>query len=414
LARPVGGRLAYSGITGQPSSAGLADVQRIALSRDYLPRFFVSQLADYRPTRGGKPGNDIAGGVQNAAIPLYGQEDILVGVPVAIPGQEGTAGVIGPLENTLVVRSDLTGKPTFRAFLGRVRETTAAAEAHQVLPFAALVSGLQPARNLSHPPVFQVAFDYQEAERPILQAAGLSLYPLEPDPAVSRYDLSLRLTRQGNELSGTLEYNTDLFEAATIERMVGHYRTLLEGIAADPERPLSDLLFLTESERQQLLVTWNETAADFPSAASIHSLFEAQVERTPDAPALLFEGERLSYGELNRRANQLAHRLKKLGIGPEVPAGVFVERSTEMVVALLAILKAGGFYVPLDPVYPPERVAFMLADSQAPVILTQAALRGRLPEHEAEVFAWTRIGIAWPTNRRKTRPAGRGQKTWPT
>src|SRR3712207_2358451 len=197
-------------------------------------------------------------------------------------------------------------------------------------------------------------------------------------------------TEQG--LTAELEYNTDLFDAATITRMLGHFQTLLEGIVADPDQHISTLPLLTEAERHQLLVEWNDTQTKYPEDVCIHQLFEAQVERTPDAVAVVFEDERLSYQQLNEKANQLAHHLQALGVGPEVLVGVCMERSLEMVVGLLGILKAGGAYVPLDPSYPKERLAFMLEDSQASVLLSQQRLLEDLPEHESRVVC---LDSAW-------------------
>ena len=253
---------------------------------------------------------------------------------------------------------------------------------HQDLPFEKLVEELQPERDLSRNPLFQVMFVLQNTPRPFPQPAGLSIERVDVLTATSPFDLSLYLRERDGKLIGFFEYNTDLFESSTIERMIGHFKTLLEGIVADPEQPISTLPLLTEAERHQLLVEWNDTAADYPKDSCIHELFEAQVERTPDAIAVQFEGKQLTYRELNSRANQLAHYLQGLGVGPEKFVGICVERSLEMVIGLLGILKAGGAYVPLDPAYPSERLAFMLEDSQVSVLLTQESLieDGRLSD----------------------------------
>ena len=247
----------------------------------------------------------------------------------------------------------------------------------KTLPFEKLVEELRPERDLSRNPLFQVMFVLQNTPRPIPQPTGLSIERVDVLPATSPFDLSLYLREREGKLIGFVEYNTDLFDSSTIERMIGHFETLLKGIVADPEQPISTLPVLTEAERHQLLVEWNDTEADYPKDSCIHELFEAQVEKTPEAIAVQFEEKQLTYRELNSRANQLAHYLRRLGIGPEKLVGICIERSLEMVVGLLGILKAGGAYVPLDPAYPRERLAFMLEDAQVSVLLTQEKFEDR-------------------------------------
>ena len=314
-----------------------------------------------------------------------GQEDILVGSPIANRNSVETEALIGFFLNTLVLRTDLSGDPTFRELLGRVREVALGAYAHQDLPFEKLVEELQPERSLSHTPLFQVLFVLRNTPRPAMKLEGLTLSLLESDIGAAKFDLNLFMVEEAEGLKGSLEYNTDLFDASTIKRMLGHFQVLLEGIVADPEQRLSALPLLTEPERHQLLVEWNDTATDYPRQQCIHDLFESQVERTPDWIAVVFEDQQLTYSELNRRANQVAHYLRKRSVGPEVRVGICVERSIEMMVGLLGILKAGGAYVPLDPQYPQERLAFMLEDSEVPVLLTQQRLLKSLPMHGAEV-----------------------------
>jgi amino acid adenylation domain-containing protein len=300
-----------------------------------------------------------------------GQDDLLVGSPIAGRTRIELEGLIGFFVNTLVLRTDMSGNPTFRELLGRVREVALGAYAHQDLPFEKLVEELQPARDLSHSPLFQVMFILQNVPRAALELAGLTLTPVEVDSGTAKFELTLSMAESADGLRGVWEYNTDLFEAATICRLAGHFQTLLEGIVTDPAQRLSALPLLTDVERQQLLVGWNATQAEYPQETCLHELIEAQVERTPDAVAVVFDGESLTYRELNARANRLAHYLRRRGVGPEVLVGISLERSLEMVVGLLGILKAGGAYMPLDPAYPPARLAFMLEDSQAPVLLTQ-------------------------------------------
>ena len=314
-----------------------------------------------------------------------GQEDIVVGSPIAGRTRVEIEDLIGFFVNTLVLRTDLSGNPSFRELLGRVRETALAANAHQDLPFEKLVEELQPERDLSMSPLFQVMFTLQNAPGEVLELPGLTLSPLEMDNETAKFDLTLSMIEGEGGLRGSIEYNTDLFEEATIERMLGHYETLLEGIVADPEQQLSHLPLLTEGERHQLLVEWNDTRRDYPKDKPIHQLFEAQVERTPEAVAVVFDDQELTYRELNDRANRLAHHLRRLGVGSETLVGIYVERSLEMVVGLLGILKAGGAYLPLDPSYPQERLAFMLEDTKALVLLTQQRLVETLPQHRAQV-----------------------------
>ncbi len=329
-----------------------------------------------------------------------GQEDILVGSPIANRNRNEIEQLIGFFVNTLVLRTDIDGNPSFRELLRRVREVTLGAYAHQDMPFDLLVEELQPQRDLSYTPLFQVMFVLQNAPKSEIELSGLTLSFLDNNSETAMFDLTLYMEETEEGLVGTFEYNTDLFEDNTICRMVGHLQTLLEGIVANPQARLSQLPLLTEPERQTLLVEWNNQKADYPQEQCIHQLFEAQVEWTPDAVAVVFEDVEtqyvtsLTYRELNTRANQLAHYLRSaklscsdsLGVRPEVLVGICMERSLEMVIGLLGILKAGGAYVPLDPNYPQERLAFMLSDSQVPVLLTQQRLLEKLPEHKAQVI----------------------------
>ncbi|MEA5623266.1 non-ribosomal peptide synthetase, partial [Nostoc sp. UHCC 0251] len=315
-----------------------------------------------------------------------GTEDILVGSPIANRDRSEIEGLIGFFLNTLVMRTNLAGNPSFSELLGRVREMAMDAYSHQNLPFEMLVEALQPERDLSHTPLFQVMFVLQNA--PIsqqLELTGLTVSPLVVKSTTTKFDLTLAMEKTATGLVGVWEYNTDLFDASTIERMTGHFLTLLEGIIANPEERISQLPLLTEFEQHQLLVEWTDTQVDYPLDKCIHQLFEEQVQRTPDAVAVVYEDQQLTYQELNSRANQLAHYLKSLGVTADVLVGICVERSIEMVVGLLGILKAGGAYVPLDPEYPTERLHFMLEDAQVSVLLTQQKLLDRLPQHQAKL-----------------------------
>jgi amino acid adenylation domain-containing protein len=277
-----------------------------------------------------------------------------------------------------------------------VRETALEAYAHQDLPFEQLVDTIQPERSLSYTPLFQVALVFQNAPREWFKLRGLRLERIPIESRTSKFDLTLFATETAEGLNLAFEYNTDLFDAARIERMMGHLQKLMEAVVEHPDARIGELDILTESERERLLVEWNETRTEYPSERCIHEFFEEQAETAADKFAIISEDEQLTYRELNRRANQLAHYLKKCGVGPEVLVGLCVRRSWQMVVGLLGILKAGGAYVPLDPAYPAERLRFMLEDANARLILTEKPLLKTLPDTGAEVLLldtdWTKIG----------------------
>ncbi len=328
------------------------------------------------------------------------QEDIIVGSPIANRNRAEIEGLIGFFVNTLVLRTELSGDPTFRELLGRVRETTLGAYEHQDVPFEKLVEELRPERDLSHAPLFQVMFALQNAPGKALELEGLTLHPLRIDHGTSKFDLTLFMWTEGEGLRATVEYSTDLFDASTIKRMLGHFRVLLDAVVANPDQRLSELPLLTAAERRQLLVEWNSTQAEYPADKTVQEMFEQQVERTPEAVAVIFEDEQLTYAELNSRANQLAHFLRGLGIGPQARIGISIERSLEMVVGLLGILKAGSAYVPLDPTYPKERLAFMVGDAKTPVLLTQERLVESLPASQARLV---RLDTDWKAIARQSK-----------
>ncbi len=313
-----------------------------------------------------------------------GQDDLLIGTSTAGRKRSEIQGLMGFFLNTLVLRTNLSGNPTFRELLVRVREVTNSAFAYEDVPFEYLVKELHPERNLALSPLFQVMLTL-EPPLPVLPSAW-TLTQMDVETDTAKFDLYLELDDRPEGLIGRFEYSTDLFDAATIDRMVRHWQTLLEGIVADPERRLSELPLLTETERHRILVEWNATQTEYPMDRCVHQLFEAQVERTPDAVAAIFEDTQLTYRELNQLANQLAHQLQQLSVGPEVLVGICMERSLEMVVGILGILKAGGAYVPLDPVYPDDRLAFMLQDARVSVLLTERGLAERLPQHTVNVL----------------------------
>jgi amino acid adenylation domain-containing protein len=317
-----------------------------------------------------------------------GQEDILVGSPMSGRSRPEFSGVVGDFINMVVLRANLSENPSFREFLGRVRQTVLEALNHQDYPFSFLVEQLAPNRDPSRSPLFQVSFVLQRPHRfeeitkllvmgnqkSQLDFGGLMLEGFNFTQQEGQLDLGMEVTEIGGSLFGNLKYNTDLFEAATIVRLQQHFQTLLEGIVSDPNQKTSNLPLLTGLEQQQLLFELNNTRLDYPQDRCLHHLFEAQVARTPGDIAVRFENKTLTYRELNKRANQLAHYLQTLGVGPDTLVGICLERSLEMVVSLLGVLKAGGAYVPLDPAFPADRLAFMLSDSEAAVLLTQQTL----------------------------------------
>ncbi|WP_254564071.1 non-ribosomal peptide synthetase [Oscillatoria sp. HE19RPO] len=326
---------------------------------------------------------------------LSGQDDIVVGTPVGGRNRQEIEGLIGFFVNSLVLRTDLSGNPSFEQLLGKVREVALQAYTHQDLPFEQLVEALHPTRDLSYTPLFQAMFSLDDDLMPVMELPELSIssYPVEMGTA--KFDLGLSMENTASGLVAEWEYSTDLFDESTIARIARNFQTLLESIVVNSKQKISELSLLTETERHQLHVQWNNTRAEYPQDKCIHQLFEAQVELMPDAVAVVFEGERLTYQELNAKANQLAYYLQSLGVKPEVLVGICVERSVEMVIGLWGVLKAGGAYVPLDPNYPSERLAFMLQDSSVPVLLTQQKLVDKLPPNSTRVVCldsgWEKI-----------------------
>ncbi|KAM3095973.1 amino acid adenylation domain-containing protein [Phormidesmis sp. 146-35] len=329
------------------------------------------------------------------------QTDILVGTPIANRTQSVTESLIGCFVNTLVLRTDLSGDPPFSELLARVREVTLQAYTHQDLPFEQLIEALNLERTLSHAPLFQVMFGVQNVPTTTLALPELTITPQPLESSTAKFDLSLLFSETEQGLLGGLEYNSDLFAVDTIERLIGHLRMLLEGIVTNPQQRLSQLPLLTAAE-QQLLIQWNQTQVVYPEQLCLHQRVERQVEKTPDAIAVVFEGQHLSYRELNTRANQLAHFLHRLGVGAEVRVGICLERSLEMAIALLAVLKAGGAYVPLDPDYPCDRLAFVITDAQVPILLTQQHLKPIVSEFQGQLLCldtdWGQIAQECSTN----------------
>ncbi|MEL7406243.1 MAG: amino acid adenylation domain-containing protein [Cyanobacteria bacterium J06558_2] len=329
-------------------------------------------------------------------------QDIAVGSPIANRNRSEIEPLIGFFVNTLVLRTNLEGEPSFKELLQRVRKTTLDGYAHSDLQFDQLVEVLRPERSSSYNPLFQVMFILENRTVTSRETSALKINPLPVDSVTALFDLTLSMEETDSGLMGLWRYDSDLFEAQTIQRTTANFLTLLEGIVANPQQSIAQLPLLDLAERQQLLVEWNETQSEYAPDKCIHQLFEQQAERTPNAVAVVFEGQKLTYQELNYKANQLANYLSKLGVKPDVVVGLCVERSLAMVVGLLGILKAGGGYVPLDPAYPQERLQFMLQDTQVPVLLTSKNLVSRLPESEATIVLldqdWDVIAQESPDN----------------
>ena len=301
-----------------------------------------------------------------------GDSDIVVAAPVAGRTRHEVEGLIGFFVNTPLYRASLADDPTFRELVARVREVVLEVHAHQEIPFETLASELRWSRDIKAPAMFNTLFNFLSFgdQRPVMQA--LEVAHVQTRHHAAKVDLALVITDEGARLSADLWSDVQLFDRTTSARMLGHFRTLLDGVIANPDGRVSSLPLLGADERQQVLRDWNETARDVGAACCLHQLVEAQAGRTPDAVAVLAEGERLTYAQLNGRANRLAHYLRTRGVGPDVLVGIAIERSPAMIVGLLAILKAGGAYLPLDPAYPPERLAFMLQDAAVGVLLKQA------------------------------------------
>lgn len=323
------------------------------------------------------------------SILLYrytGQEDLIVGSPVANRRRTELEHLLGFFVNTLVLRLDLSGNPTFKEVLQRVRKVALEGYVHQDLPFERLVDELHPKRKLDQNPLFQVMFVFQNAPIAKLKLPGLIVIPFEVESSTSLFDLTVSMEETEHELMGEMIYNSDLFETPTIIRMIRHFRNLLRTVAEHPQQRISEISFLLEAERRQLLSEWNNVPVESSQGKCVHELFEFQVERTPEAIAVVRDEQiHFTYRELNTRANQLAHYLRSSGIGPGKLVGLCVERSLEMIVGLLGILKSNGAYLPLDSEYPEDRLVFMLSDSEVSVLLTQKKLAHKFAGYNVQV-----------------------------
>jgi len=339
------------------------------LSRDQGVTLFMTLLAAYQ-----------------TLLHRYSQQtDIAIGSPVAGRNRKEFDQLIGFFLNMLVLRLDLLGNPTFTETMRRAREVCLGALSHQELPFEKLVEEIHPDREMGQNPLFQVTFAFQNTPRVSLRLP-ITVEEVEVETGIARFDLHLFIEEVNGYLKGYFDYDSNLFHAATIECMVGHFQTLLEGIIGNPEQLISELPLLTDAEKHQLLIEWNNTKTDYPKEDCIHQLLEAQVEFNPNAVAVVYGNDHLTYGDLNALANRVARRLRAARVGPDVLVGVCVERSPELVVGILAVLKAGGAYVPLDPSYPKERLAFMLRDADVAVLLTQKHLFTQLPESNSAMI----------------------------
>ncbi len=359
-----------------------------------LPAELVTALRELGRRRGVTLFMTLLSGFQLLLSRYSGQDDVVVGFPVANRNRIEIEPLVGFFVNTLVLRTDLSGNPMFSQLLTRVRGELLDAWAHQEVPFERLVEELAPERNLAYTPLFQVVLGLQNAPWEVPRLRGPEFQPRAVDTGTSRFDLTLLLEERGEALAGTLEYSTALFDRTTVRRLLGHFRNLLSAAAAEPDEQAAELSLMSAGERAQLLMEWLDTRRPYPREATVRTLFEDQAARTPEAVAVGFGGEQLSYRELNGRANRLAHHLRTLGVGPEAAVAVFMERSVEMVVAILAVTKAGGFYLPLDTGYPPERLAFMLDDVGVGVLLAHQRLLGSLPDHAARVVCVDRESTA--------------------
>jgi amino acid adenylation domain-containing protein/non-ribosomal peptide synthase protein (TIGR01720 family) len=314
-----------------------------------------------------------------------GSTDIVLGTPIAGRNRSEIEGLIGFFVNTLVMRNDLSGDPRFTELIERARDVALGAYAHQDLPFEKLVEELKPPRDLSHSPLFQVAFGFQNTPPPEFELTGLRIDLPDLEDTSAKFDLSMDMVETEDGLAGSLNYATALFERTTIEEMLGHFETLLESIVARPEARLSELPILTDEAKRRIVRDFNETAADYPAERLIHEHFEVLARETPDAVALSFEGEEVTYAALNERANRLAHHLRTMGIGPEDLAGIVLERGVDLVVAVVGVLKSGAAYVPVDPAYPRGRIEFTFRDARVAAVVTLSGLEDLVPEGVARV-----------------------------
>jgi amino acid adenylation domain-containing protein len=351
-----------------------------------LSRALADQLVAFSRAQGATLFMTLLAGFQLLLSRYSNQDDIVVGVPIANRNRAELEEMIGFFANTLALRAKVSNGATFREVLTQVKDNTLSAYDHQDLPFEKLVEEIHPDRNLGQNPLFQVMFSLQNLVRPDFELAGLKLRFMDLGETTAKFDISVFLSETAQGVEGRIEYNTDLFDQLRIQRMIEHYRVLLSAAVSDPDRKAVELPVLTADERAQIVVDWNATQTEYPRNIPMHRLFEQQAERTPKAIALAMGSERITYRALDERANQLAHHLVECGVGAQTLVGIYLERSINMVVALLATLKAGGAYVPLDPAYPRDRIAFIVEDASLRVLITEGSLLGTLPPTQATVI----------------------------
>ena len=369
--------------TDRPRSAD--PTRRAGFRRLTVPKSLSKQAAELGRVAGATPFMTLLAAFNVLLHRYTGQSDIAVGTPIAGRPRSEFGPMIGLFVNSLVLRTDLSGDPDFRELLGRTRRTAVEAYSHQEVPFDQIVSALQPDRGAGHSPLFQVMFAYQDDPLRELQTPGLTLVPMEIEAVAAKFDLTLFATETEKGLVLGLEYDADLFDPSTVDRMLVHYRSLLEVAVEGPGRPIASLPMLPAAERHQLIREWNATRVEHPGDVTAHRLFEQQAARTPGAIAVTSGDRSLTYRELDEQSNRLAHHLRGLGVGPEVIVGVCLARSPELVVGLLGVLKAGGAYVPLDPTYPADRLGYMVADSGATILLAHSDLEDKFAGHHARV-----------------------------
>ena len=363
----------------------LEPTRRAGTQRLTLPKSLTRHAVELGRTAGATPFMTLLAAFHVLLHRSTGQVDLAVGTPIAgRPGAE-FASTVGLFVNSLVLRVDLAGDPDFLEVIARVRRVAIEAYSRQDVPFEQVVAAIQPDRTSGHSPLFQVMFVFQDDPFREIQTPGLKLVPMEVEAVAAKFDLTLFATETGDGLALRLEYDADLFDAATIDRMLAHYRGLLESAVEDPRQPVADLPMLTPAERHLLLREWNATRVEYPTGLPAHRLFERQAARTPEAVAVAATGGSLTYRELDERSNRLAHHLRGLGVGPDGLVGVCLPRSVELVVGLLGVLKAGGAYLPLDPAYPAGRIAGMIEDSSARVLLADSDLIETMGDHSARV-----------------------------
>jgi len=322
-----------------------------------------------------------------------GQEDMLIGTPVSGRSRTELEPLIGYFSNSVVLRMSMGGDPTFRELLKQTKEVALAAYSHQHLPFEKLVTEMQPQRDLSYSPMYQVMFSVGEHKDLGLELPGMEITPIIIDRGVAKFDMTLGMTELKHDLMCNIEYCSALFQPSTMERLANQFQNLLQGIVDNPDRRISALPLLSAAERHKTLFTWNETEHVYPDDVFVPLMFEQQAAKRPDAPAVVCEDQRLTYREMNERANQVAHYLKKRGVGPETRVVVCMERSAEMIVGVMGVMKASAAYVPLDAMYARERLPVIIPDSECPVVLTQTSLLSRIPETNAEIIT---LDGDWP------------------